>query len=231
MKKTILAFLAIALAVTAVNAQNLAQNSFYLKSVELETAARNAFDEGEYDLAVELAAEAQKNARLSDEYVAKMLSKRAAENAIASAQARYDWAKSLNADVRFAVEYTGATTELVAAKAAYEAEDYDAAAVHAFAAEAFLADINPEGALPAYFLVRSLALNTDCLWRIAALPFIYNDPFQWPVLYRANKKNLPDPNNPHLILPGMVLTIPPLKGELRDGTWTDDGTEFPVFKY
>ncbi len=231
MKKTILAFLVIALAVAAVQAQSLADNSYYLKSLELETAARSAFEEGEYDLAVELAAQAQENARLSDEYVAMIISMRAADKAIASAQVRYDWAKSLNADVRFAKEFAGATMELAAAKAAYEAEDYDEAAVHAFAVEAYLADINPEGALPAYFLVRSLAVNTDCLWRIAELPFIYNDPFQWPLLYQANKKNLPDPNNPHLILPGMVLTIPPLKGELRDGTWTDDGTEFPVFKY
>ncbi len=230
MKKNILAFLVIVLAVVAVQAQSLAENSYYLRSLELETAARVAFDEGEYDLAVELAAQAQENARLSDEYVAMILSMRAADKAIASAQIRYDWATSIKADIRFAKEFAGATLELAAARAAYAAEDYDEATVHAFAVEAYLADINPEGALPAYFLVRSLAVNTDCLWRIAELPFIYNDPLQWPKLYQANKKLLPDPENPHLILPGTILAIPPLKGELRDGTWTD-GEEYPVFLY
>lgn len=230
MKKTIFAFLIIALAVAAVQAQTLAENSYYLKSIELEASARTAFEDGEYDLAVELAAQAQESARLSDEYVAMILSMRAADKAIASAQVRYDWAKSLNADVRFATEFAGATNELAAAKAAYEAEDYDEATVHAFAVEAYLTDINPEAALPAYFLVRSLAVNTDCLWRIAALPYIYNDPLQWPVLYKANRKLLPDPNNPHLIMPGTVLEIPSLKRELRDGTWTD-GEKYPEFLY
>ncbi|OHD20767.1 MAG: hypothetical protein A2Y38_20880 [Spirochaetes bacterium GWB1_59_5] len=230
MKKTILAFLVMALTAMAVQAQSLSENAYYLKSVQLETAARTAFEEGDYDLAVELAAEAQENARLSDEYVAMMISMRAATKAIASAQVRYDWATSLKAELRYAADYTGASTELAAAKAAFEAEAYDEAIVHAYAVEAYLVNVNPEEALPAYFLVRSLAVETDCLWRIAALPYIYNDPFQWPVLYRANKKLLPDPNNPHLILPDTVLSIPPLKGELREGTWTE-GYKYPVFKH
>lgn len=230
MKKTTLAFFILVFTVMAAQAQSLSENAYYLKSVQLETAARTAFEEGDYDLAVELAAAAQENARLSDEYVAMILAMRAAKKAIDSAQVRYDWATSLKAELRFATDYAGATTELAAAKAAFEVEAYDEASVHAFAVEAYLANINPEEALPAYFLVRSLPVDTDCLWRIAGLPYVYNDPFQWPVLYRANKKLLPDPNNPHLILPGTVLSIPPLKGELREGTWTD-GYEYPTFQH
>jgi hypothetical protein len=68
-------------------------------------------------------------------------------------------------------------------------------------------------------VVRSIPGRSDCLWRIAEYPFIYNDPLKWPVIYEANKKSFRDPNNPNLIFPGQVLKIPALGGELREGTW------------
>jgi nucleoid-associated protein YgaU len=229
MKKTILAFMMLSLALAAIQAQSLVDNSYYRRSLELEAAARTAFEEGEYDLAVDLAAEAQENARLSDEYVAMILSMRTAKKAIESAQARYDWATGVRASIRFAENYAGATAELAAARASFDAEAYDDATVHAYTVEAYLSGVTAEEALPAYFVVRQLSEKTDCLWRIAGLPFIYNDPFQWPILYRANKKSLPDPNNPDLILPGMTLAIPPIADELRDGVWID-GREYPDFQ-
>ena len=39
------------------------------------------------------------------------------------------------------------------------------------------------------------------------------------LLYEANKDRLPDQGNPDLLEPGIVLTIPPLAGEMREGTW------------
>ena len=90
MKKTIFAFIVLAFVATAVQAQSLADNSYYRKSVELEAAARVAFDAGEYDEAADLAAQAQENARLSDEYVAMILSMRTARKAIDASQTRYD---------------------------------------------------------------------------------------------------------------------------------------------
>jgi len=229
MKKTMIAFILLVLAAFALQAQSLSDNMFYLKSIDLEAAARTAFDEGEYDLAVELAAQAQENARLSDEYVAMILSMRSAKKAIESAQARYDWATSVRAELRFAEDYAGATAELAAARAAYDAEAYEEASVHAYTVDAYLSGVTEEEALPAYFVVRELSEKTDCLWRIAGLPFIYNDPFKWPLLYEANRKSLPDPANPDLILPGMTLAIPVLGNELRDGVWTD-GFEYPTFQ-
>lgn len=229
MKKTILALLIVASAFAAAQAQSLVDNRYYSRSVELEAAAREAFEEGDYDLAVELAAEAEENARLSDEYVAMILSMRAARQAIDKAQARYDWATGVKAELRFAENYAGATAELAAARAAFEAESYDDAVVHAYTVEAYLSGITEEEALPAYFVVRYFKVNTDCLWRIAGLPFVYNDPYKWPVLYKANRDAMPEPNNPDLILPGMTLVIPSLAGELRDGVWHDDA-EYPVFK-
>ncbi|MDR0456601.1 MAG: hypothetical protein LBH20_07985 [Treponema sp.] len=77
--------------------------------------------------------------------------------------------------------------------------------------------------LPATYTVRTWGVSSDCFWNIAGRPWVYGDPRQWRVLYNANKSKLPDPNNPNLIEPGIVLDIPSLKGEVRQGAW--DGTK------
>ncbi|HVO66982.1 MAG TPA: LysM peptidoglycan-binding domain-containing protein [Syntrophales bacterium] len=53
----------------------------------------------------------------------------------------------------------------------------------------------------------------DCLWRIAKMKGIYNDPFLWPVIYEANKDKIKNPNR---IYPGQKLVIP------RSGMTMDD---------
>jgi len=40
---------------------------------------------------------------------------------------------------------------------------------------------------------------------------------------------MPERDNPDLILPGMVLNIPSIRGETRQGMW-QEGTEYPVFR-
>ncbi len=45
----------------------------------------------------------------------------------------------------------------------------------------------------------------DCLWWIAEYKQIYNDPFMWPLIYKANKSQI---NNPDLIFPGQNLSVP-----------------------
>jgi hypothetical protein len=79
----------------------------------------------------------------------------------------------------------------------------------------------PSGAyaLPAQYTVGTWAATKDCLWNIAGLASVYNDPWQWRTLYNANRASLPDPNNPDLIHPGMVLVIPSIRGETRDGMY------------
>jgi nucleoid-associated protein YgaU len=74
-------------------------------------------------------------------------------------------------------------------------------------------------ALPAQYTVGTWATTKDCFWNIAALASVYNDPWQWRTLYNANRARLPDPNNPDLIHPGTVLTIPSIRGETRDGMY------------
>lgn len=45
----------------------------------------------------------------------------------------------------------------------------------------------------------------DCLWYIAGYPEIYGNPLRWPLIYKANKDQIKDPD---LIYPGQVLVIP-----------------------
>jgi nucleoid-associated protein YgaU len=45
----------------------------------------------------------------------------------------------------------------------------------------------------------------DCLWWIAEFKQVYNDPFMWPLIYKANRDKI---NNPDLIYPDQVFSIP-----------------------
>jgi len=45
----------------------------------------------------------------------------------------------------------------------------------------------------------------ECLWYIAGYEQIYDNPLKWPVIYKANKDRIRDPD---LIYPGQVLVIP-----------------------
>ena len=82
--------------------------------------------------------------------------------------------------------------------------------------------------LPASYTVRPWGVSQDCFWNIAGRPWVYGNSRQWRTLYNANKAKLPDPNNPNLIEPGIVLDIPSLKGETRQGAWDKDKTYKPL---
>lgn len=45
----------------------------------------------------------------------------------------------------------------------------------------------------------------ECLWWIAEYKQIYNDPFMWPLIYKANRDQI---KNPDLIYPGQSLEVP-----------------------
>ena len=82
--------------------------------------------------------------------------------------------------------------------------------------------------LPAQYTVRPWAITKDCLWNIAGRPWAYGDPNQWRLLYNANRAKMPEPDNPDLIHPGMVLDIPSIRGETREGMWVDGRTYVPL---
>ncbi len=149
---------------------------------------------------------------------------------IDNAQARYDWAKSNNAENNYKDLFTKGGDDLAKAKQAYgEGRFVDASALAKEAMKS-LSNIKAFAPLPAVYIVRLIPERRDCLWRIAEYPFIYNNPLKWPVLYEANKKTFRDPSNPDLIFPDQVLNIPAIKGETRSGTWDPKKTYNPLPK-
>ncbi len=45
----------------------------------------------------------------------------------------------------------------------------------------------------------------ECLWKIAGYPEVYNNAAKWPIIYRANKDQIKDPD---LIYPNQIFSIP-----------------------
>jgi LysM repeat protein len=45
----------------------------------------------------------------------------------------------------------------------------------------------------------------DCLWTISGKPEIYSDSFQWPLIFKANRDQIVDPDE---ISPGQDFSIP-----------------------
>jgi hypothetical protein len=198
---------------------SLADNSFFTRGTELQAQAEAAYEEGDYDAAADLAAQAEESFNQSDLYVAKMVKMQKADDSITQASQRLAWAESVGAKISYAKQFAQATADLAAAKDAFSAEDYDSAIAKSSAILDGLKNVLESFPLPAVYQVKLVKGDRECLWKIAALPFIYNDPYQWAVLYKANKKRLVDMNNPNLILPGMELKIPSLHGEKREGTY------------
>ncbi|MEK6748358.1 MAG: hypothetical protein AABY83_04040 [Pseudomonadota bacterium] len=51
---------------------------------------------------------------------------------------------------------------------------------------------------------RYMVVVGDSLWIISSKPEVYNDPYQWPLIYKANADRIKDPDR---VLPGWQLTI------------------------
>ncbi|HMA99629.1 MAG TPA: hypothetical protein VKS21_01445 [Spirochaetota bacterium] len=55
------------------------------------------------------------------------------------------------------------------------------------------------------YTVRYIPKRRDCLWRIAEYDFIYDDPYKWPLIWKANLDKIEDPD---LIFPEQTFRIP-----------------------
>ena len=206
-------------------------NHYFQESQRFARLAEGTYSLGDYDASTEYANEAIRNAVLSDEYVALQMKIREANSAIAAAKYRIDWAVSSGASKQFPVEFREAETWYNESLSARTAEQWDNAIDAAHRVVELLAYIDaPKGTvpLPAQYTVRSWTTFKDCLWNIAGRPWVYGNPRQWRLLYNANKAKFPDPNNPNWIEPGMVLDIPSLKGEFRQGSWDGNRTYPPI---
>jgi hypothetical protein len=207
---------------------SIRNNRYYVESQRLTKLAQESYDYGDYDASTNYAAEALRYALLSDEYVALQLKIKAANDAITTARNRLNWAASVGAAGRYPAEYGRAQTAYNEAVSYRSAEGWDEAIDAAHRVINALANVteaappvavNEGPVLPAQYTVRPWAVSKDCLWNIAGRPWAYGDPAQWRLLYNANKSKLSDPNNPDLIHPGMILDIPSVRGEVRQGMW------------
>ncbi|MDR2782910.1 MAG: LysM peptidoglycan-binding domain-containing protein [Treponema sp.] len=199
---------------------DLRNNRYYLESVRLNKLAQEMYDEGDYDASAEYAREALTYAGMSEEYVAK--------HTMINAEAKLKWAESIHAAVRYPDEYRQAQAYWEEAGGEYTAERWNAAIAAVQQTLNLLSAFEEAPVLPGFYTVREWKSVKDCLWNIAAMPWAYNDPFQWTVIYEANKSVLPRPDKPDLVFPGLVLTLPSVKGEIREGMWVE-GVEYPDF--
>lgn len=230
MKKVLLLAIICCVFLPAVFAATTYDNNEYQRqSRSYSMLAQNAYDEGDYDAAAEYAREAEEYARLSAEFIEKMLARANAEQKLLEAQTRLSWAQEHNADRYFPEAVKEASGHIGQAETRFAAEDYPSTEAEAEKALAALAAVREIIPLPAQYVVKTWDATRDCLWNIAKNPAVYGDPFMWEKLYEANKRTLKRPANPHLILPGMTVVIPSIRGEYREGTY-DPSVDYEPFE-
>ena len=232
----------LALFAAGVEAQSLLDNEFYHRAVAQKQQSEQAYQNGDYDAAASLAKESTANFKKSDAYVEKMMGFYRANGWLFRANERLAYAKDIKADVNFANAFEEASRDVANAKIMLDTEEYVRSAYLSKEAIAALQNIREIAApapvtvtpepqtppLPSSYTVRLIMERRDCFWRIAAYPFVYNDPWKWKTLYEANKTILEDPNNPNLIAPGQVFTIPSLQGEERTGEYDPEKSYTPL---
>ena len=198
-------------------------NEYQRKSRAYSELAVRAYDEGDYDGSIEYSRLAEEYAQKSADYIQYMLARIEAEQAMNKARTRYTWAKNNKADQKYPEAFKTATEALQAGHTAFENKDFDVAVVCAKKVLDALADVSGDessfATLPAEYRIRTWRGERDCLWNIAKDKAIYDNPYLWRKLYEANKDKLPDPNNPDWVEPGIILTIPSLRGEKRSGLY------------
>jgi hypothetical protein len=204
----------------------ISNNEYYLRSLQLNKLAAETYEYGDYDASAGFAEEAIRYAELSDEYVSVQL--------IAEAKRLLAWADNNSIAAKFPNNYLEGKTQYENAVDAHSNENWNEAidsavnAIEIFAAfetgrpattTTRPAATTATGTLPKQYTVRTWRVEKDCLWTIAGYSWVYGDPWRWRELYNANKDKMPEAANPDLILPGMVLDIPSIQGESRQGIW------------
>lgn len=235
LKKWITAILLLFIVTAAVSAQSLYNNEYYQKSVELRQKADTAYSDGYYDDAYEYALEAEKYAKMSDDYIIQMKLMYQANSMLKTALRRIEYADRINLIGFNAPLYQEARDSYDSAANLFELKSYEDSIIQSEKVIALLGEIKPQlvvippsivQLLPKFYTVRLIPERRDCFWRIAEYEFVYADGTKWRVLYDQNKKQIVDANNPDLIHPGQVFEIPSIKGEERDGMF-DPEIEYP----
>jgi len=228
----------------------LRTNEFLSESRRLEKLAAQAYLTGDYDLSARYAEDALDRASASDVFVREQVKIYIANNKVLNALQRLAWADSSQAGKYFPARFYDAKAYYNLALVAKDANKWDDTIDNADKAIEMLAALvappepvsavedtpvaennrESESPLPARYIVRPWDKFGDCFWNIAGRSWAYGDPRRWPILYQANRKRLPNPNNPDLIEPGMVMDIPSIKGEERLGLWDSGKVYEPLGK-
>lgn len=204
--------------------QNLQNNPDYRESLRYKQMSEEALEAGEYEQAQEYAEKAKEHAEKSEEYVQYMLAKYRANSALWKARNLLGQVERAGGRDSDQEKFRSAQEMIEEADSLFNEESFDDSRTTSQEAIELLNSFEIESAkenLPAEYVVRDMPGNEDCFWRIAGYDFIYSDPAGWWPIYQANKEKLPEPENPDLIRPGMVLKIPEREGETRQGVWVD----------
>lgn len=230
-------------------------NKYITQSKQLSVYAKRAFAAGDYDVSLRYSEEATKAARLSDQFATLYVKISETNSKIAYARDRLGWADTAGAQKYFPKEFFDAKEFYNTAVIAHGLQKWDEAMINADNVIKVLAGVvappaqapepaktegkaaaavnsdatNKNAPLPSQYIVRPWDTFGDCFWNIAAKPWAYGNPYRWPILYNANKGKLLDPNNPNMIEPGMVMDIPSVNGEKREGMW-DSGVPYSPIK-
>ena len=226
--KKVLAVLSLIFTSALIFAASYKNNTYQKLADEYTKKAEKAMDAGEYDDAIAYSQEAQKNAELSKAFVARMMAMGEAEDNIKLAKNRLAWAEKIDAPNTFPMAYTSAKDNLEKAETSFDDEDFENANAYAKASLSALDGIREVTPLPEFYIVKPWAETKDCYWNISGRPYVYNNPLLWENLYQANKNNMPKPEDPNLIHPGMKMKIPSLTGEYRKGTY-DPKKEYETY--
>jgi len=202
----------------------------YTSAEQALNNAKQLMEQKKYKQAREKALEAMKLAR--DAQNSAVNGKNTANR---SAKEMYDLALDAVNKANEAGAYTYAAEQMAdaqrtleEAKKTYEAGDYktakqlaEAALAKAQTAEATAkkqsaaqetkvvqqaaGEIRDPGAAPKLSLTNHVVIKGETLWWIAEYKQVYNDPFQWPLIYKANRAKIKDPD---LIFPDQNFAIP-----------------------
>ena len=220
MKKLVLLVIVLLVTLGFVFGASYSNNEYQKKARELTTLAQEAFDEGNYDKAIELTAQAEDYAEKSQAYIQMMIAKSDAEKQMTIAKNQQAWALRVRGDVNYPMAYSAGTKSLENGQVAFDKEDFVGASAYAIEAIQAFSSIEEVTPLPQFYIVRPWAENKDCYWNISGRSYVYNNPTLWENLYQANKSKMKDPANPDLIYPGMKVEIPSITGEYREGTYS-----------
>jgi nucleoid-associated protein YgaU len=219
--------------------QALKDNPDYKKAMELQAKADQAYSAGDYQAAYNYAEQAKQYSAKAEQYSSTLATRYRAANWLSLAKQKLSDAEALGAKTRYPEEHKQAVDNYAQAQVAFKNSKWAESIEFSKNVVAWLANVvpappeqpmtaAPQPVFPKYYIVRLILDDRDCFNKIAGYSWVYNNRYQWRILYQANKNVIRDPNNPHLIHPGQVFVIPSLRGEIREGTY-DPNKKYPTF--